>query len=322
VAFARRQVLSLQVVDLNRAVEALLPMLRPLLGERISVAAHFGASPACVRADRNQLEQILVNLCVNARDAMPDGGALTIVTERVKPGDDCSARVALPGPGPYLRIAVTDTGRGMDAETRRRAFEPFFTTKELGAGTGLGLSMVHGLVAQHGGVTNIVSEPSQGTTVELFLPAAAYEASAPSEKRTTESAGGTETILLVEDNAMVRELTLKVLTSAGYSVIAVADGYEAVNLLTQHAQRIDLALLDLVMPRLGGEAVCRALRSQRPRVPVVFASGQGADAAADVATANEAEVLHKPYGREELLGRIRRLLDERHATLTTALGPD
>jgi|GEM_PF-5015528 len=310
-AFARRQVLSLQVIDLNRAVETLLPMLRPLLGGRIGVSVKLDASPACVRADRNQLEQILVNLCVNARDAMPEGGNLTILTERLEPGDAGLARVALPGSGPYLRLAVTDTGRGMDAETRGRAFEPFFTTKELGAGTGLGLSMVHGLVAQHGGVVNIVSELNRGTTVDLYLPGVASDECAKVAERTEKSGGGRETILLVEDNEMVRQLTMKLLSSAGYTVISAADGLDAVNLLDQHAQRIDLALLDLVMPRLGGEAVCRALHGKRPDVPVIFASGQGAAALTNLAMTNAAEVLHKPYSREELLGTVRRALDAR-----------
>jgi signal transduction histidine kinase/ActR/RegA family two-component response regulator len=306
---ARRQALSLEGVNLNQAVEALLPMLRPLLGERINLSAHLGADPACVLADRSQLELILVNLCVNARDAMPEGGGLTILTERVKPGDACLARVDLPGPGPYLRLAVTDTGRGMDAETRQRAFEPFFTTKELGAGTGLGLSMVHGLVTQHGGVANIVSELGQGTTVEIVLPAVASTECTAVVQPTTEIAGGPETILFAEDDELVRRLTAQMLTSAGYSVLLAADGLEAVSLIAQHARRIDLALLDLVMPKLGGLEVCRALHSQRPGVPVVFASGQGFDAASDSVTADAAELIHKPYSREDLLGTIRRVLD-------------
>lgn len=308
-AFARRQPLSLRVVDVNQTVEGLLPMLRPLLTERVIVEARFGVRPANVRADPTQLEQILINLCVNARDAMPEGGALTISTTLVPPHEPVPSGVSLPGPGPYVRIAVTDTGQGMDPETCRRAFEPFFTTKEPGAGNGLGLSMVHGLVAQHGGVSHIVTAPNQGTTIELYLPLVPEESTTVAQTPVA-SDGGTETILFAEDNRMVRDLTLKLLSSVGYSVIVASDGQEAVNLLTQHAQRIDLALLDLVMPHLGGEEVCRALHSLRPEVPVIFASGQGGGGISDPALANSVDVLQKPYRRDELLNKIRRALSK------------
>jgi two-component system cell cycle sensor histidine kinase/response regulator CckA len=310
-AFARRQALALQVVDVNQTIEALLPMLRPLLSERIRVAANFGGTPACVRADRHQLEQILINLCVNARDAMPDGGSLTIATATARPGDADAAHVVLPGPGPFVRVSVEDSGRGMDAETSRRAFEPFFTTKEPGAGTGLGLSMVHGLMAQHAGVAAIRSEVGRGTTVDLFFPAVPAGECVAAGEAEVKTEGGTETILFVEDNAMVHQLTRKLLTGAGYTVLAARDGLEAIELITGAADAIDLALLDLVMPRLGGEAVCRALRERRPEVPVIFASGHGADAIGDPDLARTAATLGKPYTREELLGTIRRVLDAR-----------
>jgi signal transduction histidine kinase len=179
--FARRQVLSLRVMDLNNTISGLLPMLRPLLTKKVEVSVQFDIKPANVRADPSQLEQILINLCVNARDAMPEGGSLTITTERAMPSDPRFSSINLPGPGPYVRLAVTDTGKGMDAETCRRAFEPFFTTKGIGAGTGLGLSMVHGLVAQHGGVSHIVTALNQGTTMEVFLPLATEDGATSTE---------------------------------------------------------------------------------------------------------------------------------------------
>jgi CheY-like chemotaxis protein len=285
-------------------------MLGPLLGERVVLSLRLAAEPSRVLADANQLEQILINLLVNARDAMPTGGTVLIATHAVSVDDPRRQEIDLPGPGPLVRISVTDSGRGMDDETKRRAFDPFFTTKRPGEGTGLGLAMVHGLMAQHGGVANIVSEIGQGATLELYLPTvASQEVVVEQAQIATGATSGQETILFVDDDDMVRRLTHKLLTTAGYSVLLAQDGAEAVKLIAQHAEKVDLALLDFAMPKVGGEEVFRVLREQRPDVPVVFATGHGAQAITSVAGSRNVDFILKPYSRDELLSRIRRALD-------------
>lgn len=312
-AFARRQVLSLQAVDVDRLIAGLLPMLRPLLGAQIAVTAIPAARPAIVRADPNQLEQALINLCINARDAMPNGGNLTLTTDHRECPNGRAGHVQLPSAGSYVRIAVTDTGAGMDADTCLRACEPFFTTKAPGHGTGLGLAMVHGLVAQHGGAVDIGSVVGEGTTVSIHLPVADAEPSVAVAAPGKATTSGSETILFAEDDPAVRAMTGALLTGAGYSVLPAQDGVEAVRLIAEHGADIDLALLDVVMPGLGGPQVFRALRAKHPGIPVVFASGYGNAPDPAITAASRVAMVPKPYTRDELLGKIRELLGSRDA---------
>ena len=309
-SFARKQVLCVRLVDVNQIIRDLLPMLRPVMGERISLSHCSAVATAPVRADANQLEQVLINLCMNAREAMPEGGAVTLESDVMLADAEQCERQRLPRPGPYVRISVSDTGRGMDEETRRRAFEPFFTTKGPGVGTGLGLAIVHGIVAQHGGATKLHSEPGTGTTVHLYLPASAEEASSASVQTSQPARHGTETILVAEDSPMVQKLAGKVLSRLGYRVLLACDGKEAIHLVDANAATIDLALLDVVMPNGGGQAVFEHLRKRRPDIPVLFATGYGPDMGKlDLTSIAHVGVLQKPYGLEQLADAIRRALD-------------
>jgi signal transduction histidine kinase/ActR/RegA family two-component response regulator len=313
-AFGRRQPLRMKRVDVNRVVHDLLPMLKPLLGARVALLTRCAADIPAVRADPNQLEQVLLNLCINARDAMPQGGSLTMRTQCAQVDSAGCRERALPGPGGYVVVAVEDTGRGMDPDTRRRAFEPFFTTKAPGEGTGLGLSSVHGIVAQHGGATRIVSEVGLGTTVEVYLPVLVGEEATALSATQDEAPGGSEVILLAEDHEMVRTLAQTFLESAGYTVLLARDGEEAMRIVAEHSAEIDLALLDLVMPNVSGEEVFQRLRAHRPDVPVVFSTGYAPESSnLDLAKMEGVDLLQKPYGRKDLLRTLRRALDERSA---------
>jgi signal transduction histidine kinase len=310
-AFGRRQVLSLAIVDLDQIVEALMPMLRPVLGEAISVDFRRGGPLDPIEADPNQIEQVLVNLCVNARDAMAEGGTIVITTGNTYVDDRRCAELSLPNEGAYVRLEVEDSGCGMSAETMARVFEPFFTTKGEGRGTGLGLATVHGLVVQHRGAVAIHSELGRGTRVTVYLPAAASRTFEPTGAEPAPAARGTETILVVEDEPLVLELTRAFLVAAGYTVLTAASGVEAIEAVDSMAGPVDLAVLDLVLPRLGGEAVLRHLRQRWPGVPVIFASGHGHRARSQVATSERTAFLQKPFGREALLRKVREMLDTR-----------
>jgi signal transduction histidine kinase/CheY-like chemotaxis protein len=310
-AFGRREQLRMTAVDVNQVVDGLLPMLYPVLGESISVEYRKGAELRLVWADANQLEQILVNLAINARDAMPHGGSLTITARNVLADEALRQRRSLPSTGPYVLIEVSDTGVGMDPQTRERAFEPFFTTKERGEGTGLGLSTVYGLIGQHRGAIYIVSALGRGTSIEVYLPVALGADVDETTGPASDTLRGTETILLAEDHETVRELTRAMLESAGYSVLVASNGAEAVRIIADHAGEVALALLDVVMPKQGGEKVFQYLREHQPDVPVLFATGYGANATAVVQRHEGVALIQKPYAREELLRQIRQILDSR-----------
>jgi PAS domain S-box-containing protein len=265
-----------------------------------------------VLGDPTQLHQVLLNLCVNARDAMPLGGVLTLGVENLAPEPRAAALPAEAGPGPYVRIRVSDTGDGIPAEIHERVFEPFFTTKEVGQGTGLGLSTVLAIVKSHGGLVQFQSEPGRGTTFEILLPTTGEGAAAPEEPPLELPRGHGELILVVDDEASVRNLTGQTLEAFGYRVIKAVDGAEAVSLFVQRRQEIALVLTDMLMPVMDGPATVHALLRLEPRLKIIAASGLGADAnATKVLSMGVKHFLPKPSSAEMLLTTIRQVLDGR-----------
>ncbi len=303
-AFSRRQRMELKLVDVHALLGDLEKMLGRLIGAGVELRVRTPQQPLFIRADRGQLEQVIVNLVVNACDAMPAGGRLDITTARVQfdgPGGEGGARA-----GDYVRVVVSDTGTGMDAETMRRAFEPFFTTKDE-RGTGLGLSTVYGIVRQHGGHVLLLSEPGRGTSVEVYLPAA--EAEAPAES-TTEAAAverGVGTVLVVEDDEQVRQAASASLERSGFRALLAANGDEALA-IARGRNDIDAVLADLVLPGIGGREVARQIAALRPGVQIVLMSGHAGEAA----NAGE-EVLEKPFTQRALVAKMQAVLRRGHA---------
>ncbi len=309
-AFSRRQVLDMKDVDLNDVIADLMKMLRRVIGEHITLGAIAGHDLGTVRADPGQIEQILMNLCVNARDAMPEGGTITIETENVRIDEEFRETHPWAEPGRYALLSVTDTGCGMDEETLGNVFEPFFTTKDVGEGTGLGLSTVYGLVKQHEGLVHVYSEVGKGTTFKIYLPLIERAAAAVGDKIEGPAPGGTETILLAEDDETLLKLTKAILEHAGYTVLAAIDGEEAQRLFEDHADAIDLALLDVMMPKLGGKAVYERIREARPGVRVLFSSGYSMNAIHTNFVLDEGlALIQKPCQRDNLLRKVREALD-------------
>jgi len=271
-AFSRRQVLQPRVLDPDDTISGMEPMLRRLIDENIDLRISLNAAPSRLRADPAQLEQIVLNLTVNARDAMPNGGRLTIETGRAVFDAAYTAEHFAVNPGDYVMVAVSDTGVGMDRATRAHVFEPFFTTKERGKGTGLGLATIYGIVRQSGGHIWLYSEPGQGTTFKVYFPLVRDELSEP-EVIPADAAGGTETILLVEDEAGVRELARAILVRKGYTVLAAADPREALAIVDSHTGPIDVLVSDVVMPVLSGPELARRIVLARPGIKTLFLSG-------------------------------------------------
>ncbi len=310
-AFSRRQVLELRDLDLSEVINDLAKMMRRVIGEHIALEIHSQPGLMSVRADRGQVEQVLMNLCVNARDAMTDGGTLSIETGNTEFDEEYCQTNTWAIPGSYVLISVTDMGCGMDEETQQHMFEPFFTTKETGKGTGLGLSTVYGIVRQHNGMINVYSEMGKGTTFRIYLPKVTSSTIEKEEEETAPLPGGTETILLAEDDEMVRSLVKRVLEEAGYTVLAANDGEEAVRIFDANAEDIDLAVLDVVMPKAGGRAVFDHINARRPETRVLFASGYSSSSIHTNFVLHEGmKLIQKPYHREALLRRVREVLDE------------
>jgi PAS domain S-box-containing protein len=309
-AFSRQQVLAPRVLDLNAVVSNIQKMLKRLIGEDIDLVTALGESLWPVMADPGQLEQVLLNLAVNARDAMPDGGVVSIETTNVKM-DTAAAQAHFPlKPGPYALLTFSDTGSGMDAETQARIFEPFFTTKETGKGTGLGLATVYGIVKQSGGYIWVFSEVGKGTTFKIYLPRTEVELDDSGPGRSlVETQRGTETLLLVEDEDAVRELVRNVLRENGYRVLEASRGEEALELSELFAGRIDLLVTDVVMPGMNGRELARRLVSSRPQVKVLYISGY-ADNAVWYPGGLDAggAFLQKPFTPEALARKVREAL--------------
>ncbi len=310
-AFSRRSVLAPKVIDLNVVVHDAEGMLRRVIGEdvRLQVDLHAGASPVMI--DSGQWSQVILNLAINARDAMPRGGRLTIATAIVEADDPFAGHQPGPGPGRYARVTVSDTGCGMSPEVIARMFEPFFTTKEMGKGTGLGLAVVHGIVTQAGGAIGVASEVGAGTTVTISLPAAAEMPAAPAAAAGEPGAGAGETILLVEDEANVRELVEFSLVSQGFRVLSAATGEEALQRMAAHGDGVDLLVTDVVMPGgMSGHQLGETLRARYPGLRTLYISGYIADANRDARGSGAGEeFLQKPFALSDLSRKVRDLLD-------------
>ncbi|MBC8086824.1 MAG: response regulator [Phycisphaerae bacterium] len=270
--FSRREAVAPQRLDMNDTVENLRRMLRRLIGEHISLETNLHNGALVVVADRTNIEQVLINLVVNARDAMPDGGIIRISTEHVLVDTTTAAGLGLEA-GPYVRLAVSDTGFGMDEATRTRAFEPFFTTKPAGEGTGLGLATAYAVATRHAGTLEIESQPEVGTTLTLWLPLGEGEADTAQADTDQPLPGGSGTVLVVEDEDSVRHLAHRILVSHGYHVLEASNGEEALLVWDRHKAEINILVTDVVMPRMGGQVLADRLRSDRPDLPIVFCSG-------------------------------------------------
>ncbi|MEX2218768.1 MAG: ATP-binding protein [Phycisphaerales bacterium] len=308
-AFARKQVARPRVLSATEVVAGLEPMLRRLIGDDVVLRASLTAT-GNVRADATQLEQVIVNLVVNARDAMPQGGPLTIeVSDTELDEAYCRMRVDA-APGPHVMLAVSDTGVGMDAETLGRLFEPFFTTKAPGKGTGLGLATCHGIVKQSGGHIAVYSEPGRGTTVKVFLPRVTEERGAEPERWAAHApGGGTEAVLLVEDSPVVRGLVAEALQRAGYRVLVASTGAEALRIAGE-AGTLKLLVTDVVMPQMSGVELAAALTAERPGLRVIYMSGYTEESIAEQGVDSRGAVfMTKPFTTDSLLRRARELLD-------------
>jgi signal transduction histidine kinase/CheY-like chemotaxis protein len=308
--FARSDVVRPEVLSLNDIIAGLEELLRRTLGEHIALSTAPGEGLWPVKADAGQLEQVLVNLAVNARDAMPGGGKLTIDTANITV-DEAYAQ-GRPGlrPGRYARLRVSDTGTGMPPEVAARVFEPFFTTKEKGKGTGLGLATFYGIITGAGGYPQIYSEPGLGTTITGLLPATGEKAASSAAPPAAAPRGRGETILLVEDEASLRELAGRILTRNGYQVRVARTAVEAPGIAGDAEQPIDLLLTDVVMPELLGNEVARLVRAVRPALPVLYMSGYAQQVLdAHGAFASQIDLLEKPFTEATLLTRVRRAID-------------
>ena len=311
-AFSRRQILKPEVVDLNTVLNNLQPILRRTLTEQQTLELRLDPTVAPIRADPAQLDQVLLNLTINARDAMPDGGTLTIETREVELGDEYAAR--RPGvsiiTGTYTALVVSDTGHGMDQETMKHLFEPFFTTKAVGQGSGLGLAMVYGIVKQSGGNIWAYSEPGMGTTLRLYFPSVRESATDPRPAEPDQPSGAASgRILIVEDDPLVREMARRSLSEAGYEVMEAANGQTALDLVSQ-GSRVDAVLTDLAMPGMGGRELARRLWESRPGLPVVFMSGYTDDVVIRRGLLESGvPFLEKPLSPVELARKMRQVLN-------------
>jgi two-component system cell cycle sensor histidine kinase/response regulator CckA len=309
-AFSRMQVLQPRVINLNKIVDDMGKLIPRLLGEDVDLVIRTAHDLGAIRADASQMEQVIMNLAVNARDAMPDGGRLVIETSNTELDRSYANARPVVTPGPYILLAVSDTGTGMDQETQARIFEPFFTTKEQGKGTGLGLSTVYGVVKQSGGFIWVYSELGKGTSFKIYLPRVDQPIdSAGAVASYAEIPRGTETVLLAEDEADVRELAREFLVAAGYTVIEARNGQEALKLAAERGEEIDLLVSDLVMPGMTGQQLAALLQQQDPALRVIFMSGYSEHAAAEAAQAGSSvRILTKPFNRMALLRTIREVL--------------
>ena len=308
-AFARKQVVQPKVIDVDAAVAGVLDLLRRLIGEDVELVAHFAARPAAIRIDPGQFEQVLVNLAVNARDAMPDGGRLSVSTTVIGPEEAAASGV---GAGRAVRIQVSDTGDGIPVEVMPRIFEPFFTTKDLGHGTGLGLATCQTILHHAGGRILAANQPGSGAHFTILLPLVDAALTPEEPARIAVDLRGSETVLVVEDEEPIRELTRRWLFDHGYRVLVAADGEAALSISAAHVGAIDVLVTDVVMPRLGGIELVQLLSPERPAMRVLYTSGY-ADRGFDLAAMRGAgcDFLQKPYQLRELGERVRTLLEHK-----------
>jgi len=322
-ALGRKAVVEPVVLDLNTVVAEAETMLRRLIQENIELTSHLSPGLWRVKADRTQIEQILLNLSVNARDAMPREGTLTIETQNVDLTANVHETAAAVRPGEYVRLSVTDTGFGMDEATKARVFEPFFTTKEVGKGTGMGLAVVYGIVQQFGGYIQVESQPGKGSTFSILLPRCREEEVAvPVPPEPPSVSRGHETVLLVEDDDAVRALAAEILTQQGYTVLEAKNGPEALRLCQGHSGPLDLLATDVVMPRMSGLRLADRLRAVRPQVKVLFISGYPDEALGEHGVqASDIVLLQKPFAPATLSRKVREVLDRPVSPLPSTEGP-
>jgi signal transduction histidine kinase/ActR/RegA family two-component response regulator len=309
-AFSRQQVLDAQVVDLNKVLTQIGNLLKRVIGEDVELSSELDASLGLVKVDPAQFEQAIVNLAVNARDALPEGGWLTLETRNVELDDAFATSHPDVRPGRYAQVTVSDSGHGMDPATVARIFEPFFTTKPVGKGTGLGLAMVYGFLKQSGGHIEVESGLGQGTTFRLYFPLVnAVSTGTPRRTAAPEQKGGAETILLVEDEDAVRRLLAHVLRASGYQVLEARNGEEALELVAHWPGKLDLLITDLVMPRMGGRQLAAKLHGSLPTLRVLFLSGYTEDLLQAHELDHGAGFLQKPFNPLGLTSKVRSLLD-------------
>jgi len=312
-AFSRKQVLQPVSLNINTVAAGLGPMLRRILGEDIEFTQTLCPDLGPVRADPGQIQQVLLNLVVNAREAMPKGGKVTIETTNLEIDGDVEALRSGATPGSYIQLSVSDTGHGMDEQTKARIFEPFFTTKGLGKGTGLGLATVYGIVKQSGGSIAVSSAPGQGTSFKIQFPREPAKLAVPTPmaaENSTRLTIGSGTILVAEDEAAIRQVVQRILTTAGYTVLTAANGEEALAASAGHTGPIRLLLTDVVMPKMGGRELAERLAASRPDMITVFMSGYAGNALhAEGGLATGTHFISKPFTASELTRKIREILD-------------
>jgi two-component system, cell cycle sensor histidine kinase and response regulator CckA len=312
-AFSRKQLMTPRAVNLNDIIMNLGKFLTRIIGEDIHFKTLLTGKPLTIFADSGQIEQVLMNLAANARDAMPEGGLLTIGTESLEL-DECFVHAHGYGaPGKYAVISISDTGKGMDAMTAKKIFEPFFTTKEVGKGTGLGLAIVYGVVKQHNGFVNVYSEPESGTTFRVYLPHVSAEIRVDEVENALDfSPMGDETVLVAEDDTLIRELVESILRKSGYRVISAFDGMDAIEKFKANLEKVDIIIMDMVMPKMSGREAYGEIRKLRPDVKLLFISGYSPDLLHSRGFLDTGEeVLIKPFPPQELVRKVRAMLDSR-----------
>lgn len=309
-AFSRKQTIDIRPVSLNNLISNIEMLLTRIIGEEIKFKVDLPEENLSILADAGQIEQVLINLATNARDAMPEGGLLYVSSRSVDLDSSFAEAHALDAPGPYIMITVTDTGIGMNSSTAERIYEPFFTTKEVGKGTGLGLSIIYGIIKQHNGFINVYSEPGKGTAFNIYLPAARTKSETAESVQALPPPRGTETILLAEDNSEVRDLTRTFLKIAGYTVIEARDGEEAFQKFAENQEAISLLILDVVMPKRSGKDVYSAALRQKPGIKAIFTSGYNEDVIHRKGIIDhDLNFISKPYVPTDFLRKIREVLE-------------
>ena len=308
--FSRKKTMEFKSLDLNAAASDMLKMVGRIIGTDIQLDWRPWNSSLTIHADAGMMDQVLMNLCVNARDAMPDGGVLTVSTSVMEADAPFCAVHSWARRGRYAVIKVRDTGMGMDEKTMDRIFEPFFTTKEEGKGTGLGLATAYGVIQQHGGMIEVSSEPGKGSEFTIFLPLTTKKAAPINKYREETVAGGAETILIAEDEAMVRQMARAILIRAGYTVLTAEDGQEAVDMFEEHCGQISLVIMDITMPKLTGGEVFERIRAIKPEIPVLVCSAYNEGSEKTDFVAKEGlSYLQKPYSAKTLMKSVRRIID-------------
>lgn len=309
--FSRRSAMKPVNIDINELISNLMKMIIRVIGEHISLEVHPGFDLKSICADPGQIEQVVMNLCVNGRDAMPDGGTIIIETKNITIDSEFHECHPWAREGDFVLLTIADTGFGIPHEIQDRVFEPFFTTKEVGKGTGMGLAAVYGIVKSHDGMIHLYSEPGNGTIFKIYFPAAEQikSSSGKSEPVFKQLTGNRETILIAEDEKNVRSMLVKILKNANYHVVAAEDGLEAIDLFDKHVETIKIVLLDVVMPKLGGDKVMEHIRGVRPALPIIFLTGYSKGMLPkSISSDSGYDILQKPVFRSDLLDKIRTIL--------------